>query len=208
MGARSFTKNASKPLHAIIPGQQTPQLLTTQLIACRVEALASVIAQDVPANCPSVVLLGVAMGAVDFWVALRRSLERKIAPLYSGLIFYRRYQGDTIGLSPDDIDQPQIFGIDKPIEKGSAIFIIEDLLDEGLTMQRLMSWIKVQYPEQQYHSVVMLDKNKSDFKSDYVGFYLDSKSDPWVVGYGIDYKGLYRGLDTVMEVDKQGANNE
>jgi len=75
--------------------------------------------------------------------------------------------------------------------KGRDILIVEDILDTGLTLQYLVSWLKERNPDS-LKICVLLDKRKRrkvSFEADYVGFTID---DGFVVGYGLDFNEKYR----------------
>lgn len=73
------------------------------------------------------------------------------------------------------------------------VVIIEDIIDSGRTLSYLVEYLKLGGA----HSVktcTLLDKpsrREVDFKPDYRGLEIEDK---FVVGYGLDYKELYRTL--------------
>ena len=74
--------------------------------------------------------------------------------------------------------------------------LIEDICDTGKTL----SYIKNLFLKKKVNSVkfcVLIDKKikkYKDIKIDYCGFKI---SDDFVVGYGLDYNGKYRGLSYI-----------
>jgi len=88
-----------------------------------------------------------------------------------------------------------------PLE-GRAVLILDDILDEGKTLQAI-----IQYCEQQgaknIESAVLLKKNHKrcvDYGSD-DGLLTENIAltveDKYVFGFGMDYNGLYRQLDSI-----------
>ena len=77
--------------------------------------------------------------------------------------------------------------------KGKDILLVEDICDTGKTL----SYVKDLFFKKKVSSVkfcVLIDKKIKkckDIKIDYCGFKID---DDFVVGYGLDYNGKYRGL--------------
>ena len=73
------------------------------------------------------------------------------------------------------------------------IIVIEDILDTGVTLSKLLPVLK----EKGARSVslcVLLDKperRKVEIKADYIGFEIENE---FVVGYGLDYAEKYRNL--------------
>ena len=80
--------------------------------------------------------------------------------------------------------------------KGRHVLIVEDIIDTGRTLERLVELLK----HRQAASVkicTLLDKPERRVKSvvpDYVGFEVPNE---FVVGYGLDYTGHYRNLTYV-----------
>ena len=77
--------------------------------------------------------------------------------------------------------------------KGKDVLLVEDICDTGKTL----SYVKNLFFKKKVSSVkfcVLIDKKIKkckDIKIDYCGFKID---DDFVVGYGLDYNGKYRGL--------------
>ena len=84
----------------------------------------------------------------------------------------------------------QLIGLQEVIT-GKHIVIIEDIIDTGLTITKLLEYLK----DMQAASVRIVallykpDAFKADFKIDYVGIEIP---DNFVVGYGLDYNGYGR----------------
>lgn len=80
--------------------------------------------------------------------------------------------------------------------KGKDVLLIEDICDTGKTL----SYIKDLFLKKKVNSVkfcVLIDKKSKkckDIKINYCGFKI---SDDFVVGYGLDYNGKYRGLSYI-----------
>jgi len=85
-----------------------------------------------------------------------------------------------------------------PIE-GKHVILVEDIVDTGLTMNYLKSALLSRKPKSLV-SVTLLEKPdalKVPCEVDYVGFKI--KND-FVVGYGLDFQGLYRNLPYIAQV--------
>lgn len=77
--------------------------------------------------------------------------------------------------------------------EGRHVIIIEDILDSGVTLKYLTSYLSVRRPAS-IAICTLLDKparRKTDVKADYVGF---ECPDAFIVGYGLDYAERYRNL--------------
>lgn len=82
--------------------------------------------------------------------------------------------------------------LEKDIENRDVI-IVEDILDSGLTLNYLMGYLKSRNPSS-LRLCALLDKparRMVPITADYTGFEIP---DAFVVGYGLDYKELYRNL--------------
>ncbi len=80
--------------------------------------------------------------------------------------------------------------------KGRTVILLEDIIDTGFTMSRVMAKLREQGAED-VRLATMLFKPESlkvDLKPDYVGFTVPNE---FVVGYGLDYNEHYRNLPYV-----------
>ena len=76
---------------------------------------------------------------------------------------------------------------------GRDVLIVEDILDTGITLSKLVPVLKMRNPGS-VKICTILDKpsrRKADIKPDYEGFQVP---DEFVVGYGLDYDEKYRNL--------------
>lgn len=85
--------------------------------------------------------------------------------------------------------------INEPLENKHVI-VFEDIVDSGLTLSYIMSSLKARRPASLKSCSLLLkpDSLKTDAHVDYLGFKIGSE---FVVGYGIDFAGKYRGLPYV-----------
>ncbi|WP_057828157.1 hypoxanthine phosphoribosyltransferase [Liquorilactobacillus cacaonum] len=85
--------------------------------------------------------------------------------------------------------------LDVPVE-GREILIIEDIIDTGKTLQCLVDLLKHRKAKT-VKICTLLDKPERRVEGvvpDYVGFQVPNE---FVVGYGLDYQGMYRNLPYV-----------
>lgn len=88
------------------------------------------------------------------------------------------------------------FGMDRIDVKGKHVLLVDDIFDSGVTLSEAAKRLKEQNPKS-LKSLVLLTKNvphKTDYRPDYTLFPIENR---FVVGYGLDYKELYRGLPGV-----------
>ena len=82
--------------------------------------------------------------------------------------------------------------LDQTIE-GRHVLIVDDIIDTGFTMDYLLETLKARYPAS-LRVCALLDKvsrRRRHVPIDYRGFEIPDK---FVVGYGLDYAGIYRNL--------------
>ena len=91
---------------------------------------------------------------------------------------------------------------EKRLDMESPCLVIDDILDSGLTLYRIKELLEG-LTGQISSIAVLVDKTvnrKVLIGPDYYGFSLDE--DLWLVGYGMDDKGLFRGLNFVGYVQR------
>lgn len=77
--------------------------------------------------------------------------------------------------------------------EGRHLIIVEDILDSGVTLNYLRSYLNVRKPAS-VHIVTLMDKpsgRKADIQADYACFEVPNE---FVVGYGLDYDERFRNL--------------
>ena len=88
--------------------------------------------------------------------------------------------------------------IDQDISNKNVI-IVEDIIDTGLTLNYLKDYL-LKKNAKSIKICTLLDKperRKCDIQVDYIGFEIEDK---FIVGYGIDYKEMYRNLPYIAYV--------
>ncbi len=88
--------------------------------------------------------------------------------------------------------------LDEPIE-GKDVLIVEDIIDTGRTLAKLVALLKTRNPKS-VEICTLLDKperREADVDVKYVGFKIPDK---FVVGFGIDYAQKHRGLPYIGAV--------
>jgi len=87
--------------------------------------------------------------------------------------------------------------------EGKDILIVEDLVDTGKTMVKLLELIKQYKPKSVRVACLMIKKRENKnypYIPDYVGF---SIPDEFIVGYALDYNEHYRDLDHVCIINEE-----
>ena len=159
-------------------------------LAARVAELAAAIARDYARTTP--VLVGVLQGAVPFIADLMRRL-----PIDVTLDFVRASSYGAATASSGTVRLVADLTVDIA---DRDVLIVDDIVDTGLTLAALKRTFEGRGPRS-VRTCVLLDKGgrrQVDVPLDYVGFTIPNV---FVVGYGLDYDGLYRNLPHVAALD-------
>ena len=91
--------------------------------------------------------------------------------------------------------------------KDRTLLVIDDIYDEGHTLQAVLNFCEFEEAAQVY-SAVLVEKNhprpKALLKTDFVGM---SVEDRYVFGFGMDYKGYHRNLNAIYAVSESELND-
>ena len=96
--------------------------------------------------------------------------------------------------------QPEVIHVsdyETKFTKGTPSILVDDLLDTGITLSIVKNIIH-EITQSTVEVAVLVDKiakRSTDISPDYTCFTLDN--DYWLVGYGMDDKGLMRGLNSI-----------
>jgi hypoxanthine phosphoribosyltransferase len=164
-------------------------------IAAAIRSLAEQIARDHVGE--DVLLLGVLKGAVHVLSDLARELDG-IRPgparLYLDCIAVSSYGNASRSSGEVRLIQDTTHAIE-----GRRVVIVEDIIDNGLTLSYLNSLLSARRPHS-LRSAVLLDKpyhRVGNVRADYVGL---TCPDEFIVGYGLDYQERYRTLPYIAKL--------
>jgi len=158
-------------------------LFDEDAIARRVRELAATITADYAGS--EVLLLATLKGAVIFLADLMRALQLPVCVDFVGAT---SYGGSTESSGSVRLDLDSCGDM-----SGRHVLIVEDIVDTGRTLTKLVDAIQGQAPAS-VRTCCLLDKPSrrvTDFRPDYVGFEI---ADRFVVGYGLDFSQRYRNL--------------
>ena len=157
-------------------------LISPVELETRVRALAARISRDYRGR--SVVLVGVLKGVTFFLADLARQIK---VPFVIDYLDVKRMGGaaprDRVRIARD---------IDYPID-GRHVLLVEDIVNTGLTLDYVMSELRERNPAS-IEVVTLLDRPTRRLVNvpvRYVGFQIPND---YIVGYGLDYRELYRNL--------------
>ncbi|WP_394752906.1 hypoxanthine-guanine phosphoribosyltransferase [Crenothrix sp.] len=169
--------------------QQTSQLLHTER---QVEAALDVMAQQINTVLAdkNPLVLCVMNGGI---VVAGKLLTRLTMPLTIDAINATRYQNKTIGQIIEWVLKPSVS------IKNRTVLIVDDILDEGITLKAIQEYCLEQGASAVYSAVLVnkiLDHQKP-IAADFVGLDVENR---YVFGYGMDYKGYLRNAAGIYAV--------
>lgn len=161
--------------------QKNALLLHTE---AEVEAALDRMADKINASLATVnpILLCVMNGGI---VTTGKLMTRLNFPLTLDAINVSRYGNQTSGSGINWIQKPT-----RSLQ-GQTVLIIDDILDQGLTLQAIYQYC-LQQGASHVYSAVLVDKQIAKAKpvqADFIGL---SVADHYLYGYGMDYKGYLR----------------
>ncbi len=161
-------------------------LFTQEELKACVNRLAGEISRDYAGREPLVV--GILQGSFVFMADLVRAIT---LPLRVEFMSVSSYGGGTATSGKVNIR----LDLAEEIE-GRDLILVEDILDSGNTLSRLLEELETRNPAS-IRLCVLLDKPERRVREvavDYCGFQIP---DAFVVGYGLDYDQKYRNLPYV-----------
>jgi hypoxanthine phosphoribosyltransferase len=160
-------------------------LISDDQLARRVRRLAREIEADFRGR--ELVVISVLNGTVLFLADLVRHLDLPLRLDFIGVSSY------GAGTTSGDLIFTKELRLDVA---GRDVLLVDDILDTGKTMTRVLVKIKALKPRR-IKTCVLLDKPErrtEKIQADYVGFQIP---DQFVVGYGLDFAERYRNLPFV-----------
>lgn len=157
--------------------------ITEKEIQKEVKRVATELRRDIAGSEP--IFLCVLNGAFIFAADLFRELGMNNAKI--NFVRYSSYSGTS---STGKVKE--ILGLPDNLE-GKDIVIIEDIVDTGLTAQKMVEDLKKHKPSS-IKFVTLLhkpDSSTTGFKPDYIAFSIPPK---FIIGYGLDLDGKVRNL--------------
>jgi hypoxanthine phosphoribosyltransferase len=116
-------------------------------------------------------------------------------PIQLDYLHATRYRGGTSGSDLQWICPPS-----QPLH-GRTLLVVDDILDEGLTLAAIVDYCRAQGAERVYSAVLVEkrhDRKVSGLKADFVGLHVE---DRYVFGCGMDYHSYLRNVTGIYAVD-------
>ncbi|HET9393158.1 MAG TPA: hypoxanthine phosphoribosyltransferase [Candidatus Rubrimentiphilum sp.] len=171
------------------------ELFSVEEIAAAIERLAREIARDYAGK--PLLVLGVLKGALYVTVDLVRALSR--LPDGPSRIELDFIVVSSYGNSTRSSGEVRLLKDTGEKIAGRNVLVIEDIIDNGLTLQYLRSLLSGREPAS-LRSCVLFDKpynRRVEVPVDYVGLVAP---EVFVVGYGLDYQENYRNLPYLAQL--------
>ena len=165
----------------------------------RVDKVAQQINKDMAGKNP--LFLAVLNGSFIFAADLMRRIT---IPSEISFVKLASYQGTT---STGKVTE--VIGINESLA-GRTVIILEDIVESGLTIKRMMETLGTRNPESVHVCTLLLkpDKLKEDLNIEYVALRIPND---FILGYGLDYNQQGRNLRdiyTLVTEDKPTNINE
>lgn len=161
-------------------------LFTEEQIQQRIREVAAEISEKYRGR--DLKLIGVLKGAIFFLTALMREIE---IPVKMDLLAISSFSNRT--------GAPGMVRISKDLDdsiEGDDVLLVEDIVDTGFTARFLLQTLAGRSPNS-LGICTLLDRTSSRIVQVPVEFRCFEIPDRFVVGFGLDYKQLYRNLDFV-----------
>jgi hypoxanthine phosphoribosyltransferase len=165
-------------------------LISAGDLRARITQLADEIAEAFTSSAEPVVLVSVLKGSTLFTADLARALPIDIQVEFMSISSYGTAGRSGVVRIIKDLDTAV---------SGRDVLIVEDIVDTGLTLNYLRKTLGARTP-QSLATVTLLDKSVRRIVPvplEYAGFDIP---DAFVVGYGLDFQGLYRNLPDVLAI--------
>jgi hypoxanthine phosphoribosyltransferase len=156
--------------------------ISQEAIKTRVKELADLINRDYQNQ--EIILVCVLNGSFIFCADLVRNIK---VPVQIEMVSLSSYEGSQ---STGEVS----FRLDvKQSLEGKNVILVEDIVDTGLTISFLLKHMKLKNVASLKLCSLLLKRArlKIEVPVDYLGFDIEDK---FVIGYGLDYDGLYREL--------------
>ncbi|HIC95659.1 TPA: hypoxanthine phosphoribosyltransferase [Candidatus Bipolaricaulota bacterium] len=167
-------------------------LFSEEAIQRRIEELGAEITRDYRGIKEPLLVVGLLRGVVIFLADLVRAID---LPLEFDFITVSSYR---------DADSPGELRLLKDLEEpvsGRDLLLVEDIIDTGKTLKFIQESLLSRSPRS-LKTCCLIDKTprrEVDVRPDYIGFRLEE--DKFLVGYGLDYAGLYRNLPYITALE-------
>ena len=161
-------------------------LIDRAAIARRVDVLGTELS-ELFAEGPPPVLVGILKGSAMFLADLIRAMDIDVVVDFMSISSYS--QSGVVRIVKD---------LDEDV-RGRDVVIVEDIVDTGLSLNYLRK-VLGQHEPSSLRAVTLLDKTARRIIPVPLEFSAFEIPDVFVVGYGLDFQGLYRNVADILAV--------
>ena len=136
----------------------------------------------------SPLMIPVMMGGM---VPASRIVSQLGFPVEIDYVHATRYRGDVRGRTLEWIAHPS------SDFKGRSVLVVDDILDEGITLAAIIAHCRELGPREIYCAVLVdkqIGRPRAFARADFTGLEVD---DRYVFGCGMDYQGYFRNLPAI-----------
>jgi len=162
--------------------------LSEDTIQQKIQELATQINSDYKDRNP--LFIAVLNGSFMFAADLFKNLDAAVEISFIRVASYEQFSSSG--------NVSNLIGLTEPLHNRDVV-ILEDIIDTGLTMEKILEMIKDLSPAS-IEIVTLLQKPealKVELDIKYCGFEIPNK---FVVGYGLDYDGLGRNFKEILQL--------
>ena len=170
------------------------QLFSSPAIADRISRLSRNISRDYENIRP--VIIGILKGSFIFLSDLVRQLS-----IDADIDFTQvsSYGASTVSSGRCELIKDITMDI-----AGRHVLVVDDIVDTGLTLEYLRNIYELRKPAS-IKICCLIDKSSNRTRAITVDYAAFGLRDGFVVGYGLDLDGRYRGLPAIYRIDGPGA---
>ena len=171
--------------------QTADRLISTRDLQRRAQELGRELSRELQGTADPPVFIGVLKGSTLFLADLVRALDIEVEIDFISISSYSQ-KGGSAGVVRIVKDLEADIG-------GRDVLIVEDIVDTGLTLNYLRRTLAERRPAS-LRAVTLLDKAARRIvpvELEHSGFEIP---DAFVVGYGLDFQGLYRNVPEILAV--------
>ena len=174
---------------------KTTLLYNQEQIAKRVREMAAQLTSDFKGK--RVVAVGMLKGSFRFYCDLVSAMDLDVICDF--------YYASSYGIRNKPSTEVRL-ALDVQVDlQDKHVILIEDIVDRGITLSAIISHLKARQPQSITSTALLIKPNQIQKKVqvDHIGFQLEG--DPFVVGYGLDYREQFRNLPYIARIEKPGA---
>jgi hypoxanthine phosphoribosyltransferase len=167
-------------------------IITQEQMKARIRELGRQISADYAGK--DLVLIGVLKGAYAFYADLARAIR---IPIRVDFLIVATPAGHGRTLK-----RPRVVADLTETIKGKDVLLVEDIVDSGVTAQRLLVSLARKKPRS-INICTLLNKQENrtvDVPLAYVGFTVPNQ---YIVGYGVDFQQRYRNLPYLAVLEQK-----